>query len=152
MKNFNMGQKSPSYNCAQKITNLALTLLIISTLGFGAKANPNTSTSECPPVTVTQLSNNDWFVTVHLSCAIGSGEVSTTSQFPGQPGFDGFFDETIPASNGMSITYHLSGPHPSLPSGTDVAIITLTDDECGEIHTWQVSTDGSGTMLILDEF
>lgn len=149
-----MGQKSPRYTRAQIFTKIALITLIINALNFNTIAAGSKSPQERPSatITVTQLANNDWYATINLSCAIGGGEVSTTSQFVGQPGFDAFSDETMPALNGLSITYRLSGPSSTLPAGVDVAVITLADDDCGEVHTWQVSTDGGGTMLILDEF
>jgi hypothetical protein len=157
MKNFNMGQKSLSYTCASKIAKFSLIILTISALRFNAGARSTESTPDCPSVSIVQVSSNDpiaieWYVTVNLSCAIGGGEVSTTSQFGGQNGFDGFSDETLPAINGMSITYHLSGPSSTLPANVDVAVISVIDDDCGEVHHYQVSTDGGGTMLILDEF
>jgi hypothetical protein len=160
MKNFKSGQKSSNQTCAQKFVQIFFILLTVSLLHFGAKASSPDPTaigspSDCPRVSILQVSSNDpiaigWSVTVSLSCSIGGGEVSTQSLWTGQQGFEGFSDATTTASNGGSITYHLYGG--TLPGGADVAVISLLNDNCGENHFWQVTTDGSGTMLILDEY
>ncbi|MEM6270872.1 MAG: hypothetical protein AAF998_15630 [Bacteroidota bacterium] len=150
MTTFENGQVSTSTNFSRIFASLALFVLLIAPPALRA-AQPDTLKNARPNPAFSALSFSTFTAEVTLSCPAGSATVTTLDLFLGQPGCDGFASSTDFGPSGTELHFSLNGPHSTLPSNAEIALITVEDDGCGEVHTYQITTDGAGTMLILDE-
>lgn len=126
-------------------------LLLVCTVLIALTAAPCRATNLDEPATCAQLDKdaNSWSATVHLNCSLGDGAIVTVDRwYVDLSGFEGFSDDVYPS--GTSLTFSLHGPNSSLPRDAELALITVTDPDCGGTSQWLVRTDGSGTTLILD--
>ena len=73
--------------------------------------------------------------------------------FSGQPGFEGNWSSAQLSENGQSLTYTLQGRNGEpLPPHTDLSVIHLYDPSGDPDRSFLVTTDGGGTIIILDDY
>jgi len=166
MKNHKMGLLSPSYRFALVFgSKQAATanqkaishdyfhrLLLVCTVLIALTAAPCRATNLDAPAACAQLDKdaNSWSVTAHLKCSLGDGAIVTVDRwYVDLSGFEGFSDAVY--ASGNSVTFSLHGPTSSLPLDAELALITVTDPDCGGTSQWLVRTDGGGSIVMMDE-